>query len=47
MFPGTALRSEGRWFGPGSAVGGVAVAPLPVEVSFTIFNLSFAIGYTF
>jgi hypothetical protein len=29
------------------AVGGVAVTPLPVELSFTIFNLSFAIGYTF
>lgn len=29
------------------AVGGLAVAPLPVEVSFTIFNLSFAIGYKF
>jgi hypothetical protein len=29
------------------AVGGVAVTPLPVELSFTIFNLSFAIGYKF
>jgi len=29
------------------AVGGLAVTPLPVEVSFTIFNLSFAIGYRF
>jgi hypothetical protein len=29
------------------AVGGLAVPPLPVEVSFTIFNLSFAIGYKF
>jgi hypothetical protein len=27
--------------------GGLAVTPLPVEVSFTIFNLSFAIGYKF
>ena len=29
------------------AVGGVAVTPMPVEISFTIFTLSFAIGYTF
>ena len=29
------------------AVGGLAVTPLPVEVSFTTFNLSFAIGYKF
>jgi len=29
------------------AVGGLAVTPLPVEVSFTTFNVSFAIGYRF
>jgi hypothetical protein len=29
------------------AVGGLAVTPLPVEVAFTIFNLSFAISYKF
>jgi hypothetical protein len=29
------------------AVGGVALTPLPVGVSFTTFNLSFAIGYKF
>ena len=28
-------------------VGGLAVTPLPVEISFTTFNLSFAIGYKF
>ncbi|HUM10725.1 MAG TPA: hypothetical protein VLT82_07250 [Myxococcaceae bacterium] len=29
------------------AVGGLAVTPLPVEISFTTFNVSFAIGYKF
>ena len=29
------------------AVGGLGVAPLPVEISFTIFNVSFSIGYKF
>ena len=29
------------------AVGGLSVTPLPVELSFTTFNLSFAIGYKF
>ena len=29
------------------SVGGVAVTPLPVQISFTTFNLSFAIGYKF
>ena len=29
------------------AVGGLSVSPLPVELSFTTFNLSFAIGYKF
>ena len=29
------------------AVGGLTETPLPVQISFTTFNLSFAIGYKF
>ena len=29
------------------AVGGLTVTPLPVELSFKTFSLSFAIGYKF